>query len=469
MGKRTGNAVFRSAVSALALALSLGVSTPAAAQDRITRDEGRTLANQLLLSGQPIAARDITAALLTADPQDTVALILHSRAERMLGNLPEARAAARAAWAAADRPDLEFGAAIVRAEALREGGNSVAANLWYRRAADATDDEAASSYAMRELDTMRAETPLRVHLSFGITPRDNINNGGSNLTYAFHPDIVDYLRDYLNDPTLDPRGTLTEAERPLSGIEYRAGVTLRYRLNQTETSRTEATLRAHGRTYSLSDEAQALVPDATGSDYADASLRFGLTHTWRGEGPTHRLNAGAGVIWYGGDPYSRSLSLSYGLSWRLDDSVLNAEAALSRSWFEADRPEETDSSLSLAWRKPLDGGGSLTLTSALRDHDAEGLDRAYQSGAIGMGWNWNENPANSIYLGLERRDFERSFHVEGTRQDLITTLRVSVGVPQMETLGFQPVVTVEARDLSSNAERPETRSLGAGVSFISSF
>jgi hypothetical protein len=458
----------------LTAALALGVALlagPLAAQDRISRDEGRQLAAILLRDGQPAAARDIAAALVTADAADTVALILLSRAERLLGNADAALAAAGQAWSVAQAPDQRFGAAVVRAQALTDLDRPLAAGLWFRRAVQAAETDEARAFAIAEAQEVRANSPLSVNLSFAITPRSNINNGGANDTYALHPDFVELIRDYLNNPNLNPVGNLREGERPLAGVELRGSVALSYRLHRTNTSATEADVRAHLRSYVLSSDAQAAVPDATGWDYSDAALTFGLTHSWQsGDSGPQRLRAEAGLIWYGGAPYSQTLRLSYGRAWAIGEADrLSGEISVTGTAYDGDRPNDYDVGADLAWRHALASGGTLTVTGGLGRLRADDPDRGFRSVSVGLGWSWNDNPANSLFLGVEGRDYDQTLYIVGTRRDLITTARVSVAVPGVDLYGFQPVVTVEARDLSSNAERPESRGLGAGIGFISSF
>lgn len=460
----------RAAFLAAALAALSGVlAAPALAQERVSREEGRRLASALLREGQPLAAREIALALITADPNDAVALILLSRAERLLGAPTAALRSGREAWAAADRPDLQFGAAIVRAQALSDMNRDFAAGLWYRQAGQVAETDEARALAASEYGALRDASPLRINLSFGLTPRSNINNGGANEIYALHPDFVQLIRDYLGDPTLDPKGSLTDMERPLSGIEMRAGVHLSYEIARNDRSATHLEMRANLRGYVLSPEARADAPEARGSDFADAQLSFGLSHGWRANGgPTHRLRAEAGHVWYGGDPYSRFLQLSYGQSWRLEDATMSVEGTVRGDWFAGDRPQEAEVGMTLAYSHDL-GPGRVTMTGGLRNRQADDPDKGYRSLSMGVGYSWGDTGANSLFLGLEGREYDRTLYIEGTRRDYISTARLSVAVPGIEFYGFQPVVTVEGRNLTSTADRPESRSLGAGLTLLSTF
>ncbi len=93
-----GPARLRRGLAALLLGL-LAATGPLHAETRLSPDEGRQFAIQLVQNGQPTAARAAALALLARDPDDVIALIVLSRAERDLGNYAAARAAAARAAA----------------------------------------------------------------------------------------------------------------------------------------------------------------------------------------------------------------------------------------------------------------------------------------------------------------------------------------------------------------------------------
>ena len=441
---------------------------PADAQTRISREEGRAFAAQLLTDGQPAAAAEVLRALIQADPEDVIALVLMSRSARAQGDGERARHFARRAWTAAETPEHRFAAAVVRAQAHATDTPGPLSVWWMRRALQIAPDEAARDFARTEAAALRRAAPLSVTLSFGLAPRSNINNGGANELYDLHPAVADLLRAYFGNPNLRPQGTLREGERPLSGLELNGGLTLRYRLSETRDSLTNLTFRVTGRTYRLSDEAKADSPGVSGSDFSDTVLSFGLSHRWVAESGTFGLDIEAGRIFYGGEPHSDIARATLGHSWALDEAVLTLDATLAGTRF-AD-PEDDPSreiGLGLRYTRPVDLG-RLDLGLTVTDVASDTPDRAYLGVGLEAGLRFLDGAAD-VTLGLEHRSYDETRYIAETREDWIGTLSASYAVTEWETFGFQPVLTLNARRLWSNAERPETRSLGAGLTFRSSF
>lgn len=135
--------MFVNIVRAAITAALFSMVAPACAQDaRLTREEGRNFAVQLLRSNQPATAKAIAESLLSADPQDPIALTLLSQAERNLGNFAPARQAGQAAWAYATFDEERFAAATVTAQALASDGKFTRAQFWLRRAGNFAPSDA---------------------------------------------------------------------------------------------------------------------------------------------------------------------------------------------------------------------------------------------------------------------------------------------------------------------------------------
>lgn len=441
---------------------------PADAQTRISRAEGRALAAGLLSEGQPVAAEGVLRALIEADPGDVISLILMARSARAQGERDRALTFARAAWTAAETPEHRFAAAVVRAQAHATETPGPLAVWWMRRALEIAPDDNARAFARTEAAALRRAAPLSVTLSFGLAPRSNVNNGGANDVYDLHPAVADLLREFFGNPDLRPQGTLQEGERPLSGLEINGGVTLRYRLAETTDTLTNLTLRVSGRTYRLSEESRDDSPGVSGADFSDTVLSAALSHRWTAESGTFGLDLEAGHVRYGGAAHSDIVRLTFGHSWALDDATLTLDATLAGTRF-AD-PEDDgliERGLGLRWTGPTEAG-RLSLGLTLTDVATETADRGYRGAAVEAGIRFLDGAA-ALDLGLERRVYDATRYIAGTREDTIGSLTASYALTEWETFGFQPVLTLNARRLWSNAERPETQSLGAGLTFRSSF
>ena len=153
------------------IATLIFVIAPANAQEaRLSRDEGRNLAVQLLQSGQAAAAKAIAEGLLSANPQDVIALILLSQAERNLGNFQTARQAGQAAWAYATTDDDRFVAATVTAQAFSSEEKYTRAQFWLRRASNFAPNDAMVETLARDYSTLQRVNPLQFNLQFGVAP-----------------------------------------------------------------------------------------------------------------------------------------------------------------------------------------------------------------------------------------------------------------------------------------------------------
>ena len=443
-------------LAGLALAGPAEVRAEDAGQTVVSPDELRALAIRSMATGNPAAAAWMAEALLERDPGDASAMILRSEAAILLGDMAGARVHARAAWAASDVEATRFASARLNAMAHAQDGHYTRSQYWLRRARQIAPNEATAAAVAEDYRYLREINPLQFRMDLSISPTDNINNGTTN--------------DTITLPGLPFVLELSEASQPLSGTATSVSGSLSYRLRETPGSVTRLDLGASLRTYALSPEAQARVPEASGSDFSEAQLLIGVSQFWRpgGRGEPWRLNLAHARFWYGGDPYSDTTraSVSRGLRIGAKDRL---DFGLQVERVQGIETADSDAvSVTAGWTREIAGLGALDLSLRGRTVEAEGRDRAYDSLGATLGWTFAEI-GSSVSYGIEERDYEDSLYVAGTRTDRRHTVRVSIPVPGMEIYGFEPVFNIEHSLQESNAARFETETTGAGFTFRSAF
>ncbi|TAG15132.1 MAG: hypothetical protein EAZ40_13855, partial [Rhodobacterales bacterium] len=133
-----------------------------------------------------------------------------------------------------------------------EEGRPVAAQWWLRRAFQHAKTE--EERAALRLAYQRSEdaNPLTLSFGFNVAPSSNINNGTNQADF------------WLGDIQL----IFGPGSRALSGTEVSGYIDMAYRLSGGPRHDTNLNLWLYGRSYRLSSESQATVPDVSGSDYA---------------------------------------------------------------------------------------------------------------------------------------------------------------------------------------------------------
>lgn len=220
---------FQCANRLIASILTAVFLTAQAQAQTLTADQMRGAAVSAIGEGQPELALQIATALLTRDAQDVTALILKARAARDLGQFDIAHPAAAQAWQQAATPQERYDSARVMAQVLASQNQRTRAQLWLRRAVQHAPDEQMRQAAVRDFRYVSARNRWNTQLNLSLAPNSNINNGSvreSTQIYDF------FSQDYVT-------ARLGGAARALSGIEASLGATLRYRLLETETFRTD--------------------------------------------------------------------------------------------------------------------------------------------------------------------------------------------------------------------------------------
>ena len=446
--------------------IALSVAGPAAAQDGavLTPDQVRAASVAALEAGDLPAATAFAQGLLIRDPDDVTALIVLSRAALATGDFDTARTAGARAYAAAGDNDSRFIAARLTARAHAEDRQDTRAQFWLRRARQyAPTDNAAASVA-EDYRFLARRNPLSVRLRFGIAPSNNVNNGSIRETSQLFGLPFEF--------------ELSGAARALSGIEYTAGVSGRYRLAISDNAVTYATAGLNLRSYTLSSDAKEQAPEAEGSDFSDANLSLGLSHRriLAQNLPPTDFSASIGQGWYGGDPYTRFLSLGVGQEVELGEAdSLEARLTWRQTAYLDDDPglrPDTTTALSLGWQHGFANGDRISVTGGYRVNDSDDLNRDYTARTVDLSYDRAEPFAGlrlGFDLGYEERIYANSRLAGGERRDDVWTGGVTAEFTQVEYYGFRPVARVEASQGESNVDLFDRGGVSLRFDLVSAF
>ena len=437
------------------------ISGPLFAQDEITLtpQQTRALAVSLLDEGQLAEAAAIADVLLQRDPEDTSALIVRSQVAVASGDFAGAIELAGRAYRTSDNPDARFIAARLVARSHAELVQDTRAQIWLRRARQFAPNDAAAAAVAEDFQFLRRRNPWATNLRFGFTPSSNVNNGSAKSTSELFglPFQLDGLA------------------RALSGYELSLGADSRYRLTANNVSATFLDFDINGRTYFLTDEAKEQAPGAKGSDFADATLGFGITHRRifaEGLEPT-TFSGRIGQYWYSGEPYTRSIDAKVSQSWRIDDndSIGASLSAQNRRGLQGQELVRTYG-LDLNWNHGFESGDLLQLSAGAARAESDDINSDFQSLSLGASYAFSQPVAGvqfGLGLSLNQRDWDAYTFAAGPREDKTAAVRLRMTFTQIEYYGFQPVMTLEATRTESNVDLFDRDYLRVGFDLQSSF
>lgn len=437
----------------LVVALAFG----ARAETRLSINEGRALAVRLVQSGQATAARAAALALLQRDPEDVVALIVLSRAERDLGAFKAAQKAARHAERVATTDRDRFGAALAMAQALASDGRRTAAQFWLRRAAELAPDDRARAVAVRDFAYVRSRNPLKARLSFGAFPSSNVNDGPTSNTL-----IVGGI-EFVNPDAV-----------PLSGLGFSVGGDLSWRLPAGKEAGVTLGLSADSTHYILSEGARAQVPDARASDYATSGLAVSAGYDQRAGKSVLSSTLRIGRDWQGGAALADWSQLSFGLQRGMDERHAlslaldltdtrrkDADIRSSRKigggvgWLWASEAGDR-------WASRLTLGSVQSDSAAIARREAE-LRLDWQRGAPVLGMEV------SAFATLGLAQYDRALPGLATRQDVNARLGVTALINKVDYMGFAPEIGVVLSGTNSNIPALTTRKAELRLGIRSTF
>lgn len=273
---------------------------PLSAQTTLDPDQMRQAAGESIQVGRPAQAQAIASALLARNDQDLNALLLHSRALRDLGLLKEAREEVRKAWNLAESDDDKYATALITAQILSSEGKRTRSQFWLRRAGEYAPTQRLEARAQRDFNYVKHRNPWQTQLSLTFAPNSNINNGSaSDRSYLNH----DLSKVIFGEPV---EYALTGSSQALSGLEYGASISSRYRFSQTAVTAHDFNVGGSYRSFVLSDSSSRAAPEASGADFSFGTASLGYGYKKINLDRKGELSADIEVAqsWYGGARYA---------------------------------------------------------------------------------------------------------------------------------------------------------------------
>lgn len=339
-------------------------------------------------------------------------------------------------------------------------GRPVAAQVSLRRAYRHAQTPAHHALLREAFRIAAQDSPLTLTFGASIAPSSNINGGAMDEYF--------YLGDY--------RFAFGPSSRALSGIEYTANAKLRYRLGKTARGSTSFGINLYGRSYSLSAQSQALVPTASGRDYALGSAEISLRHvaTWAQSPNINTFELHLGRVSYGGDPLYAYQKISLGhevpLSMRQRLVLMG-----SAEWQHSNSTARADAKVidvSATYQTSRSDGTQWTLTAAARsnasDLQTDTFNDVTLSATYGPAWQMlRAKPVFSVSFGHKTYD-EFILSLDG-RRDSYGSLGLSLMFQDIAWFGFSPVLSLSQRRTLSNVARYDTAEMRVNLALQSRF
>lgn len=418
----------------------------------VTPEAGRALARQALQAGNPALTVSIARQLLAANPDDVGSLMLLTAGLSRSGHAAEAVGTGRKAFALSTTTARRFEAAYLTAEALSAADRPYGAKLWLRRAYNSTSSDAEKSLLEGAFEKLDARTPLKLSLSFGGGPTDNVNGGSLHDSFDFF-------------------GLLLPIAQALPGTVLYSTAQLSYRL--VARPRFAASLYAIGaqRNVWLSPRGHDLQPGARNGDFRYDSLDLGGSVAWAGAGRiSYSLDLRVGQTWQGGARQTDHQRLVLGVTGKLSDTRLaHLELSAEQTHYPATPHANSlrlaaDASLTQAY-----GKASLRYSFGVAQVDSGAAGVAYQSVSTGVEWT----PARKfqgITLGVfGRAEVRHYWKTPALQPDILTQAGVTGQFSKVSFYGFSPSVTLSASRSMSPVVVRDTANIGLTVGIASAF
>ncbi|KJZ21175.1 tetratricopeptide repeat protein [Loktanella sp. S4079] len=431
-------------------------------QEAVAQNTYLNDAEQALVAGNYREAITSSIAILADDPDNYAALVIHALAAAELGRHEEAQRIAHRAYAAAEHREDRLRAARIAANAAYRQGHYTHAQWWLRRARNHTATQTELETISAEFHKIRAENPLSIYANFQVAPSDNINNGAADDSFFLEG--------------LDFEFFLPPSSQAISGIEYAAQTNISYTLSTSPTHLTQVHGYLFGRTYSLSAESKAALPDVSGRDYAlilaeiAGSHSFRLRDTW---GAT-RISAHAGQVWFSQDPlwnYTRigldqTISEGHRNSLNLNISVENRNA------IAVTQPDADIYQIGASHAHVMASSDILSLSASGTRQNAETETDSFTDYTVRMDYYFAKPIAGaklSVFGEIGYRSYpEFDLSLDG-RRDRYASAGGTILLGQLNAYGFSPSLTLTARETQSNVTQFTTSQLQAQIGFQSTF
>lgn len=455
---------------ALALTVALALAPPLRAEVlELTPDEALMTARAAYMAGDYAAARHIARALAAAEPDNPwVHLLLSANAVRM-GAPQEGLQSGRLAWRLAGsgketRP-LRYEIARHTAKAALDLGRPLVAQYWLRRSLDVAPDATAFSASGRDLQVVRARTPVRLSFETEIGPSDNLNGGADSSVFRIGDHIL---------------GNLSNGAEALSGTRASMAIRAERALPGSDTAQTVLTFSAETVRNRIDAASRPKAGSLTSRDLDSSRLSFGLRRDLRlGEKALPvSLSVEVAQHWAGGPVLGPSLAFAaQGAVLHLREGTVWLGGSVERAW-DGGNPTGSDHfALNLVGERAFGrthASLALTLEAARSDHENSTYDAARLSLQVSPEWRvGGASVALGANLGL--RDYDAftliggAVAVTGGRQDRSLGLSMDLSFDELSVMGFAPVLSLRHGRTQSNVSRYETGTSGISIGISSVF
>ena len=421
--------------------------------------QAKGVAIQAVRSGNFPVADAVSSAILNQDPDDADMLMVRAVLGRQVGNIEAAREAGARAYANAENPNLRFDAAILVADLYAREEKYLRSEFWLRRADQASSSPQQEQITENLFRRVRQLNPLTVQLRFTARPSNNVNNGAETLEIE-----IGGLPFRLND-----------TGQQLGGYEASTGVSLSYRLSESQTHRTSLLGELFYRKIWLDSDAKEAAPEADGSDYDYGVVIVGLQHQrliWPDIGPS-QFTGLLGQSWYGGDELARWLELSGRQSVRLDErsSLSFGTTIRTENRLDDEINDSEQLSLSVDYRRAVESGGSFGLGATFRNvwSDSATVDRFSTEVRADRAFGQIGPMVPRIRLSLQNQNYHEFTSTIDGRQDRSVTLDLNARFPDVRFYGFVPEASIRARKTDSNVDIYDRNEYSFGITAVSRF
>ncbi|SLN49815.1 hypothetical protein AQS8620_02141 [Aquimixticola soesokkakensis] len=458
-------------IRSLVLCATLGLGAlPAQATEPLRLSPVATLQ----LGGESLANGDARTALFLANAyldnigESFLARFLQARAAGELGTWDTALIGAKRAYALASTDGERRNSARLAGRAAAKLDRNFSSKIWLRRAFQNSATPFEKARDLADFRIIDARDPITRHISFGIAPNSNINNGAQSpaLTIDGYPDLG---------------WEISNTGQALSGTTASIDAALGFQIARRE--RTRLSLGVHGATRlnRLSKSARALAPMAKGSDFDTSllGLRFDLVHLLALGAQPYQISlyTDASTQNFGHRPYKTALTVGGQVQTRVGTATQGLAASLSRETAQrADTPARfvLRASPFVAVKQP---GGTLTVTANVEQ--VRSAARAQQSflagGSVSFDLAENIGPLHLRFgVAAYRRETPHYAQfpfgeIEGGRSDMTTSAQINATFSDTSYYGFSPELGLVYRHTNSNVSRYDTSEIGLGLSFRSAF
>ncbi|WP_299698989.1 hypothetical protein [uncultured Tateyamaria sp.] len=448
--------------TALSLWASAGLTAPETQDSQtLTMEQARILARQALYAGRFDLARDVAAVLVRADPEDAYAYGVLAAAHSRLNDPKEARSAARLSYKHSQTPAQKFGAARTAASIAFQQERPTASQIWLRLAATHAETPKQDEVLSRDYSRVRRANPLRFNINLSVAPSNNVNGGTDNV---------------LEVNNGIPTGSGIQAgSRALDGTVGTLDVQLRYRLAQSQKSRTTASGRLYVRRVKLSAESEReLQEDAasrrdtplTNSNFDETYADVGLEHTFALGAPGNSVSVGAtlGAKWANDTRIYDSTKLTVSRGLKLSEAThLRLHSGFERRFgVISDARDANILSIGGTISHNLRGGDKLSVGLRAQEQSSDFVNGNSTTASLRANYVFGKQlgPVQiSTGLTLGYTDYDEFFVSNGLipgRQDESLYGDVSFFFADYDFAGFAPNLRIRTGRKSSNVNRFET-------------